>query len=92
MGGGRACAAPRACAGHLIHAARAARPSSQAPGAPFHTRASPWCPLTPALVPHSGGADKSVFEFYAMSEEQQRARIEQLRLQVAGYGSDEDEL
>ncbi|KAI7835518.1 hypothetical protein COHA_010592 [Chlorella ohadii] len=34
--------------------------------------------------------DKTVFEWQAMSEEEQRAKLEQIRLEVAAYGEDEE--
>lgn len=35
-------------------------------------------------------ADKTIFEWQAMSEEEQRAKLEQIRLEVAAYGEDEE--
>ena len=40
------------------------------------------CPAVPA--------DKTIFEWQAMTEDEQRARLEQIRLEVAAYGEDEE--
>ncbi len=45
------------------------------------------CSTPPSLAPL---ADKTVFEWQAMSEEEQRAKLEQIRLEVAAYGEDEE--
>lgn len=42
----------------------------------------PLCPAVPA--------DKTIFEWQAMTEDEQRARLEQIRLEVAAYGEDEE--
>lgn len=51
-----------------------------------HTAAEPY--PTPPSTTHQL-PDKSVFEFYAMDEAGQRARLEQLRLELCAYDADE---
>lgn len=59
-----------------------------------HRQPLPSCPLCNHThhLPPTNAVDKSVFEFYAMTEAQQRARLEQLRLETADYQEGEEAL
>lgn len=58
--------------------------------------AGPRCPAQAALTTATcrcrvaPAADKTIFEWQAMTEDEQRARLEQIRLEVAAYGEDEE--